>query len=262
MKALKWIFLAMFVLSFCSNQAQAQPCGVFMYIGGFFGPNDLDATQAHVGDEIYYLIYIENPLGYALMIGEPSLTMPDGTVIDLGDSVILPDDSNILYDSRDYPGGVYTVSSTYLDPNDEVHALAQFDGLCDYPPPEPNFTETVASTKVLLPSIKVDQTVEPTTAKVDDEVLYTIQICNRGNTELTLTRIYGSQIGAIPISPECKVLRNGECCTIIIPKIIQPDDPDPLVNEVCVTAVDALGGSAGTVSDCNTASVDLVDTIG
>lgn len=261
MKVFERIGFLVLLLGLCLSQAHAQDCGVDMSMEAFFVHDDLDASQAHVGDEIYYLIHITNPPGHALMTGELFLLTPDGTFIDVDYSVILYEES-ISYDSRDYPGGRYTVSSTYLDPNDKVHAFAYLYGICDYPPPEPNFSEAVASIKVLLPSIKVDKTVEPTTAKVGDEVLYTIEICNRGNTDLTLTEIHDNQLGDIPISPECKALTNGECCTITIPYIIQPGDPDPLINEVCVTAVDALGGSEGTVSDCNIASVDLVDTIG
>lgn len=109
------------------------------------------------------------------------------------------------------------------------------------------------------PCIHVDKTVEPTISKVGDDVLYTIEIYNCGDIDLTIVDIFDDRLGPIPIPPECEVLPDGNSCSLTVPYSIQPEDPNPLVNEVCVTAFCELGGEIVFVSDCNTASVFLVE---
>jgi hypothetical protein len=273
MKALKWIGLAMLVLGICSSPLLAQcQCSIGINIDAYSVSTDMRVTQAHVGDEIYYRVTVfneitncplENLLTYVLFA--------DGRLIDLDpiDQALLPGCA-LYYDTRDRPDGVYIVSTEDMESGQIVALAGVWADCISEAGAWPVDAQALASSAVINPCINVTKTVEPMISMVGGEVLYTIEICNCGDTDLFIMDILDSILGPIPIPPDCEVLTGGvyndagelllgECCNLTIPYIIQPGDPDPLENEVCVIAVDEVGDDAGTVRNCDFADVDLVN---
>jgi uncharacterized repeat protein (TIGR01451 family) len=225
----------------------------------------------HVGDIINYVMTVQNP------VGNPATNTlmdihdhdPSGNQFYFVEPMVDPPLVQVPGDSETYIYD-YTIAQAdlvFIDGAMRVINLFHASGTDSLD--DLVNAETQKRSIIIAPCIDVTKTVEPTTSKEGDEVIYTIEICNCGDTDLTVTEIFDSLLGSIPISVDCEVLdggvynaagqlQPGECCTITVPYIIQQGDPDPLVNEVCVIGVDEIGGQEGTVSDCDTATVDLV----
>lgn len=159
MNALKWISLSMLVLGFCSVPVQAQQlCGISASINDFFLIGNAPAANVHVGDQIYYIVSIEVPLAnFPVIEGEPTLTLPDGTVIDLDDDLALSNGDFEIYDSRDYTGGIYTVDAADRNGDDEIQAHAAVTATCvEEPPDEATGTGEATAVIVTAPCTDVD----------------------------------------------------------------------------------------------------------
>jgi len=251
---------------------------------------------AHVGDTLTYDIFVCDPNAIYTLTVVGSFDVfapgtPDEVIINpvpgfVPNFILQPDGDPGGLDCRNgtisflVTEGSVIVDANIVPPNVPVAIVRNvfhIDGINNKPTPVTALGEATEDVRILDPNICVTKTVEPTFSKVGDTVTYTIEICNCGDADLTLTEIVDSLLGPIDIPPECSFLEGGEyvdinpdpaitdyqlqpggCCSFTIDYVIQPDDPDPLVNEVCVTAVDIIGGPLGTVSDCDDAVVDLV----
>jgi hypothetical protein len=108
------------------------------------------------------------------------------------------------------------------------------------------------STAQTLSCIDVEKVVDPEVAMVGDVVTYTICVTNCGDT-IFIADIMDLTLGFIFLPIE---LVPGEELCVTFDYEIQPEDPDPLVNEVWVIGSDELGN---IVEDFAEAVVDLVE---
>ena len=266
MKIPKWTLLSMLVCAVCTNQAFSIPqvsCGVAAY---FHNTNTL-AAVAHEGDVLDYVVNVTVPLtANDIDNGVVTLTLPDGTVVNLDNSLSLPAGGSIDYPVTFPPvpaNQQYTIDSNDIGNNSSVKALSscvadanlgggvtvEVTGTGQWP------------TLVVVPCIDVDKTVEPVVSKEGDEVVYTIVITNCGGVILDVNDINDTILGQLS-DPTCDELDVNESCTIEdVNYIIQPNDPDPLEKIVTVVYNDRLGGPGthGEVNDSDNALVDLLD---
>lgn len=212
----------------------------------------------HRGDTITYEMEIENVADdEQIRIDSVVDTLPDGTLVDLcgGSNPTCPFLLN--------PGDIQTYTLEYTVPLDtpcgEIVNYLTVSGVQLSTVPDA-FTATVQKTVlILVPCIDVTKTVEPTTSKVGDEVVYTIEVCNCSGEcmlhDLTLTSIDDTVLGDIS-GAFSGVLLQGDCETRTFTYTIQPGDDDSvLINEVTVIYEDITGYA---VSDVDTAEVALV----
>lgn len=99
-------------------------------------------------------------------------------------------------------------------------------------------------------------------SKVGDTINYIITIENCGYVELREIYVEDSLLG--PLNLECDVLAPHESCTFQVPYDVQAGDPDPLVNEVTVTAepvfdAESTFNGGVIVEDSASATVELLD---
>jgi len=269
MKSLKWLILGILVVARASLVS-----GASITVSKETAP----VTQKfHIGDTIDYDMFLENPSpDFPLVIEDvfdlPPNEFPGGTTTPLTTPSLpysLAPNGQAGY-RQDYTFQWVVADGPWIfieNGAKRVRNRIDASGFQDIPDnPDDASGSAQKTSMILFPCVDVTKTVEPTISKAGDDVVYTIVICNCGDTDLTVVEILDDVLGQLP--PDCEVLAGGEyvggelqpgeCCTITFTYTIQPDDPDPLVNEVCVTAVDEVGGPAGTVTDCDTATVDLV----
>ena len=208
MKKLKWISLTMLVLGLCSVPVQAQQlCGISASINDFFLVGNASAINVHVGDQIYYIVSIEVPLAnFPIINGEPTLTLPDGAVIDLDDGLALSNGDFEIYDSRNYVGGIYTVDAADRNGNDEIQAQAAVTATCVEEPPD-TATGTGEATAVIVTAPCTDVnivSVPPGPVVPDTPIDLVVTEFNCGEDPLTAVSVVvndgSSDIATLPAS--------------------------------------------------------------
>ena len=228
----------------------------------------LTPNTYHRGDIIHYVIVVENPSAtYELDINSISDTLPDGSN---GTGLLVGPTPPYRLASNDGNPGTGPDSASYtLDwtvPNDQAAGpvVNRFDanGNQISPPVGDKASGTAFKTSlIIIPCINVNKTVEPTVAVVDEVVTYDVNICNCGDTALTLTAVDDNVGGVITswigeVLPEGIELDIGECTSFQVPYPIQDTDPDPLCNVVTAVGEDFLGKD---VNDQDPACVDILE---
>ncbi|MCI0498372.1 MAG: hypothetical protein L0Y36_01645 [Planctomycetales bacterium] len=259
MKNCKLILLCLAAVGLLAGQAAAVPvnAGIGISIRAEFQGTDTLAFVAEDGDTIEYIVTVElSNSQFPITDGEPSLTLPDGTVVDLANNLALATGTFI-----EYPPVAYVVDTADLGQQtgasaNEVRALA---GVAANSQTGSTVQEVTATTNfdtiVVNPCVEVTKTASCDVAKEGDLYNYTITISNCGGDALTAVSITDTMFG--PLLPACATLAPGEDCTIEIPYTVQPGDTDPLENTVTVEyQVTAAPGI--TVTDTSEAEVDIV----
>ncbi len=269
MKILKCTLLSILVCVVCTNQALCQVPQVACGVAAYFHDTNTLAIQAHEGDVLDYVVQVTNG-PFPINNGVVTLKLPDLTVVTLDNSLSLPAlgskqypvafppvpanqrytiDANDIGNNSAPAGSVQALSSCVADANIGGGSTVQVTGTGQWP------------TAVKTPCVEVTKTVEPTVSKVGDEVLYTIEIHNCGNVTIDVVSIIDTILGSLSHAT-CDTLIVGETCTIEdVNYVIQPGDPDPLINVVEVNYVDRIGPPAfrQNVTDDDDAQVDLLD---
>ncbi len=88
--------------------------------------------------------------------------------------------------------------------------------------------------------IEITKEADRACSQVGDTILYTITIQNCGFGELLVLSVEDSLLG--PLDGLCPFLLPDEICVLEVPYTVQEGDPDLLVNEVTVTALDLFIG--------------------
>ena len=170
-------------------------------------------------------------------------TLPDGTtVINEGDTLA--------------PGVVCTATFDVTIPNNPALCNTAFrdrvDVELEYPGTgTPPLTAGAFATHTLLvvcrPTITVTKVADEL-SKVGDAVNYTITICNTGLIPVSRQSVIDSLLGNISASFDA-TLAPGACETESFSRIVQPGDPDPLVNTVNVTYTAGVQTATAMASD-------------
>jgi uncharacterized repeat protein (TIGR01451 family) len=202
-----------------------------------------EPTASKAGDDVVYTIGVCNCGG---------LTITGITVIDslLGDvTAAFPTDTL-------GPGECMTtdLTRTVLDTD-----------------PDPLFNEVTASGEtatgpvadmdmvevdLLHPHIEVTKSVDPITARVGDLVIYTICTSNTGDVDLMNITVLDSLLGDLSgFYADSLLPGESECRAFTY--VVQPDDPDPLVNTVVVHANPV--GLPNDISDSDSATVEVTE---
>jgi uncharacterized repeat protein (TIGR01451 family) len=279
MKTLKFLVIGMFIVMFSLQSYAGEARN-----GKFTDPcTPGEISVYHIGDPINFKMYLWNTDVVNLIVTGLTDTYSDGTLLPISPPVpppdiIIPPDGRVDWTTSAVVTSAAltpTVAPPYRMTVQNIFDIVAYHNQGGVP--DPYLASPSASAVVLRPDICVTKTADPTFSKVGDTVTYTIEICNCGDANLALTDISDTQLSFIDIDwlqanhPECMELErsqldengdiipdSGGCCSFQVDYTIQQDDLSPLVNEVCVTAEDELGGPAGTVTDCDIAVVDLV----
>ena len=252
MKTFKYISIAMLVLAFVSVPLQAQDClcGIGIAINDFFLDGDAAVENAHVGDEIYYRISVfTSAINCPIENAEPSVTLPNGTIINLDDLLALPPGGSIVYNTKDYQNGVYVVAAGDVE-GGLVIADAEVVGDCIPPGPSPAEAISSASAVVLSPAITIDKTVDcdddgefldEDTGYIGDTGHWRIVVTNTGNTLLTnvvTTDTNGQSFGPTVLAPGQSVQYDYDTIVNVT-----------TTNTATVVAEDELGGTVTATDD-------------
>jgi hypothetical protein len=119
-------------------------------------------------------------------------------------------------------------------------------------------------TDIIHPAIALKKTADRETASVGDTIVYRFDVTNPGDTGLAVTFADPRCDGGTIAGPE-KVagdtdgsLEPLELWRYRCTHRVTDHDPDPLTNTARVTGVDTLGGPRGTVTDEDSATVELL----
>jgi hypothetical protein len=166
-------------------------------------------------------------------------------------------------------GEVTFVQNTYVvqldDPNPlPDQANANVRDLCDDPETEGcssiiNLLQFTASTDIECPEpcIDITKSVDPTTSKVGDEVIYEICVTNCGEFPLIDVQVTDSHLGPIDFPPS---LEPGQEVCVEIPYVIQEEDaPGPRCNVAAVTAIDGCDEETQVGDESEEVCVELVN---
>jgi hypothetical protein len=260
MKTLKYLTICFVVCCLFAGSLFAVPndVGISISIRAEFQGTDVLAFVAEEGDVIEYIVTVSlSDVQFPITDGEPELTLPDGTVIDLDNGLALGTDSSI-----EYPPVPYTIDSADLGQQpgasaNEVRGLASVEATSQ----TGSTTQDVAAstnfdTVVIAPCVSVDKTAECDVAQVGDIFDYTITISNCGDDPLTAVSIMDVPLFG-DLLPACDTLAPGADCIITLPYTVLPGDPDPLLNEVTVV-YEVTGIPAVQVTDTNDFEVDII----
>jgi len=113
-----------------------------------------------------------------------------------------------------------------------------------------------AEVDLVTPCIDVEKTADPTTSKVGDEVVYTIEVCNCGDIDLENVTVVDDLLGDLSGS-YADTLAVGACESHDFTRTVLDTDPDPLENCVDVNS-DPVGPMTNPTPDRDCAEVDLV----
>ncbi|HYM58084.1 MAG TPA: hypothetical protein VES79_08975 [Solirubrobacteraceae bacterium] len=148
------------------------------------------------------------------------------------------------------------------DEEDPIHNVATATGSDEQDRPVTDTDDH--DTDILHPAINIVKSADPTQAYVGDTITYRFDVTNPGDTGLTVSfgdprcdtdKLTGpvKAIGNADDRLEPGELWHYECTHVIV-----ASDPDPLPNSATATGTDVLGGPEGTVSDDDSASVDIL----
>jgi hypothetical protein len=244
---------------FFAGRVLAQPDNVGIGISvraEFQGTNTL-AFVAEDGDIIEYIVTINLTASqFPITDGEPSLTLPNGTVIDLGDNLALATGGSIVYPPQAYTVNVADLGNQTGAAANEVRALARVEAISQTGQTTQDVTATTNfDTVVVNPCVDVEKVASCDIAKEGDIYNYTITISNCGGDELTVVSIDDTMFGSL--LPDCSILAPGADCVIEIPYTVLPGDPDLIENTV--TVVYAITGIPSIqVTDTDDAEVEVV----
>jgi hypothetical protein len=259
MKTLRYLTICLAVCCLFAVNVFAVPTNVGVSVSiraEFQGTDDL-AFVAEEGDILEYYVTVSlSDDQFPIFDGEPQLVLPDGTIIDLDDALVLPTGG-----SEAYAPVAYVVSAADLGQqagaaSNEVRALASVTAKADTTQTIQDVSATTNfDTIVINPCIDVDKVASCDIAKEGDIYNYTITISNCGGDDLTVVSIDDTMFGSL--LPDCGTLAPGADCVIQIPYEVQPDDPDLIENTVTVVYA-VTGIPAITVTDTSDAEVEVV----
>lgn len=219
----------------------------------------LNPNTYHPGETINYIIEIVNPSPtYTLTINSVTDTLPDGSN-GTGD-LVGPTPPYILAANNGAPGGADTATYTlaWQVPADANAGLVvnyiSAVGVQNSPIPDGASGQAQKTSLLVVPCIDVNKTADPAVSKAGDKVTYTIRICNCGSNALEIVDVNDSILGDLTAYFPA-TLGIAECNTQEFEYTVQQGDPDPLINEVVVNAIDDTNYP---VSDDDDASVNLV----
>jgi uncharacterized repeat protein (TIGR01451 family) len=261
MKNSKLLMLGILAVSLTFATSAVLACNAQLSCGNtaYFVSNDAMAICVYQGDELYYIVTVSLGLGECPIInGEVTFTAPDGRTFLLDDDLSLNPGESMPYDLRQHPDWM----SYFVNCGDPL-SFSQCEALSNVQPGV-NVPSTGTGTWALyckVPCIEVTKTPDTDQSKTGDTVNYEICVtnCSTGNDELCNLTLYNIQVvdtllgGPLPGFPS--VLAPGDTVCLTFPYVVQPGDPDPLLNEVTATAVDNNGRQA---EDVDNAEVDLV----
>ncbi len=206
-----------------------------------------DVTSASVGQVITYTVVITNnsPCG-AMTISSVVDTIAGDVTADFPSSV--PASGSV--------SGTYTYAVQAGDPNplrNLVTVTATASG--GTPTVTLPFTSTAAASVPLggTASIGVTKTADRLTASPGDTINYTITVTNTGSITLNSLTVTDSLLG--PLAGYGTTLAPGASVTNTFPYVVQPGDPNPLVNVVTASAIPQ--GQTTPVSGTASASVAI-----
>jgi hypothetical protein len=259
MKTLKYLTICMAVCCLFTGSVFAQPdnVGIGISIRAEFQGTDTLAFVAEDGDVIEYIVTINlSASQFPITDGEPSLTLPNGTVIDLDDNLALATDTSIVYPPQAYTVNVADLGNQPGAAANEVRALAAVEAISQTGQTTQDVTATTNfDTVVVNPCVDVEKVASCDIAKEGDIYNYTITISNCGGDELTVVSIDDTMFGSL--LPDCDILAPGADCVIEIPYQVQPGDPDLIENTV--TVVYAITGIPSIqVTDTDDAEVEVI----
>ena len=174
---------------------------------------------------------------------------------DDGDELLEPGEVWVFGCSTPVPEGV-------SGEEDPIHNLATATGRDEEDKPISATDDHV--TDILHPVIRVEKTADPTQGFVGDTITYRFDVSNHGDTWLTVAFAdprcdSGTLTGPVKATGNAdETLEPGEHWHFQCTHVITATDPDPLPNTATVTGTDVLGGPAGTVTDQDSASVDVL----
>ena len=111
-----------------------------------------------------------------------------------------------------------------------------------------------------VPDVDISKLCDPT-ASTGEDITYTITITNSGNEDLTIDSVIDSVLGDIT-GDFATTLLQGTSDTQTFTHTVTVDDPNPLVNEVSVTATGLTSNTSDTANtNCSTTITQLVPDI-
>jgi uncharacterized repeat protein (TIGR01451 family) len=149
------------------------------------------------------------------------------------------------------------------DEEDPIHNIATATGHDEW---DRTVTDTDDhDTDIIHPAIHIVKSADPTQAHVGDKITYRFDVTNPGDTALTSVSFGDPRCDSGTLTGPVKAIGNaddwlepGELWHRECTHVITPADPDPLPNTATTTGVDILGGDKGTVTDDDSASVDIL----
>jgi uncharacterized repeat protein (TIGR01451 family) len=199
-------------------------------------------ATVHVGDTITYTVTVTNT-------GDTSLTVTPAdtgcTGFDSSSFSLTPGETKTLtctHVATAGDGASYsnTACATGVD---EIGGAKGTVSDCD-----------TASTTIIHPGIDVTKTAAETAVHVGDTIHYTVTVKNTGDTSLTVTP---ADTGCTGFDSSSFSLTPGETKTLTCTHVATAGDGASYTNQACATGVDSVGGDKGTVSDCDSAEVDI-----
>lgn len=120
-------------------------------------------------------------------------------------------------------------------------------------------------TDIIHPAIHIVKSADPTQAHVGDTITYRFDVTNPGDTGLTSVSFGDPRCDAGTLTGPVKAIGDaddwlmpGEMWHWECTHVITAGDPKPLLNTATTTGVDVLGGDKGTVTDDDSASVEIL----
>jgi len=256
MKTVKYLTICSLLCCLFTGYATAQNAGIGISIRAEFqGTNDL-AFVAEEGDVIEYIVTVEvSGSQFPITNGEPTLTLPDGTLIDLDDNLALATGA-----SMEYPPYAYTIDSADLGNQpgaaiNEVRALAAVQAISQTGVTEQEVTATTNfDTVVINPDFMVMKNcVNPEGTLIGQDAEFEITVMNTGDVALdfiiddasAVPPLVGVAVGPIDAGQQYQT-------TISIPTTGECGLDRLVSNEVSVEAYynGALVGSDSASADC------------
>jgi hypothetical protein len=219
------------------------------------------ALCVHPGDEVYYKVTVGlGVFDCAITSGEVWIDLPDGRHIVLDDDLALLPDSSMTYDLSLLPDWEnYVVNCDDPDSFSRCEALSIIPGGTSVP----SAGEGTWTLYCLEPCIEVTKTPNMDVSKAGDTVIYTICVTNcteSADPSICDPTLFNVQVvdplfGPGPLPGFSSELAAGDTVCLEFPYLVQPDDPDPLINVVTASGVDSMETQ---VDDSDEAEVDLV----
>jgi len=189
--------------------------------------------------------------GGLIGIAIPCIDGTDGVICDSDNDFFMTDSASYLVDCTDEN-----------DTNDLLQSTTTYTGLAH----SSNAGDIAngaggqgsQSNPCLIPSINITKTVEPTVSKAGDNVTYSINVCNDGETFLANLTVTDTILGDLSGSYADSLDLN-TCESNNFEYTILGGDPDPLINNATATANAALDSDGGGINSADDIIFDGVD---